>query len=110
MDEQGKIMKLGKKTIYDAVDRFKRGFLSIWETADQVAREKAVNALEAELGELENIFGILVQGAFIGIPSPPMQISLDLLPLMEKEIILMIEKIDTANEPLSHLFSVFDIS
>jgi len=39
-----------------------------------------------------------------------MQISLELLPLMEKEMMLMMEKIDTANEPLSHLFSIFDVS
>jgi hypothetical protein len=39
-----------------------------------------------------------------------MQISLELLPLMERELLLMTEKIDTANEPLSHLFSTFDVS
>ncbi len=103
-------MNSGKKKFYDIIEKLKQGFLSLWETADQVAREKAVGVIEAELGELENIFGILVQGAFIGILSPPMQISLDLLPLMEKQVMIMIEKIDTANEPLSHLFSVFDIS
>ncbi len=90
--------------------KFRQSVISMWDTADKVAREKAVNSLEAELGELENIFGILVQGAFIGIPSPPMQISLELLPFMEKELFVMIEKIETANEPISHLFSVFDIS
>ncbi len=103
-------MSSGKKNFHEIIEKLKQGFVSLWETADQVAREKAVGALEAELGELENIFGILVQGAFIGIPSPPMQISLDLLPLMERQLMIMIEKIDTANEPLSHLFSVFDIS
>ncbi len=104
------IMKSDKNTFHEMAAKFKQGIVSMWETADQVAREKAVNALEAELDELYNIFGILVQGAFIGIPSPPMQISLDLLPLMEKEMTIMIEKIETANEPLSHLFSVFDVS
>ncbi|HKK91595.1 MAG TPA: hypothetical protein VJ936_09340 [Desulfobacteraceae bacterium] len=92
------------------LSRLWRFFISLWETADQVAREKAVSAVEPELEELEHIFALLVQGSFVGIPSPPMQISLDLLPLMEKEIILMTDKMDTANEPLSHLFSVFDIS
>jgi hypothetical protein len=38
-----------------------------------------------------------------------MQISLDLMPLMEKELILMLEKVDTANAPISQLFSVLDI-
>ena len=57
----------------------------------------------------KNIFGVLVLGSFVGMPSPPMQISLDLMPYMEKELILMMEKVDTANEPISQLFSVFDI-
>ncbi|MFH1932157.1 MAG: hypothetical protein ABIN18_11290 [Pseudomonadota bacterium] len=74
-----------------------------------MARGKAVETIEYELEELVNIFGVLVLGSFIGMPSPPMQISLDLMPFMEKELILMMEKVDTANEPISQLFSVLDI-
>lgn len=85
------------------------GIQSAWNVADEVARSKAVGSIETELEELEHIFGLLVLGSFVGIPSPPMQISLDLMPLMEKELILMLEKVDTANEPLSQLFSVFEI-
>jgi len=51
-----------------------------------------------------HVFSIIVLGSFIGLPSPPMQISLDLMPLMEKDLILMIEKVDTAHEPISDLF------
>lgn len=83
--------------------------ISIWKISDEVARYKAVGTIEYELEELENIFGVLVLGSFIGMPSPPMQISLDLMPLMEKELILMMKKVDTANEPIAQLFSVFDI-
>ena len=83
--------------------------ISLWKVADQVARSKAVESIELELEELEHIFGILVLGSFIGLPSPPMQISLDLMPDMERELILMLEKVDTANEPLSQLFSAFEI-
>jgi len=82
---------------------------SAWKIADEVARDKAVETIEIELEELNHIFGVIVLGSFIGMPSPPMQISLDLMPLMEKELILMMEKVDTANEPLAQLFSVFDI-
>ena len=83
--------------------------ISIWKIFDEVARGKAVGTIESELEEMEHIFGILVLGSFIGIPAPPMHISLDLMPLMEKELILMMEKVDTANEPIARLFSVFDI-
>ena len=87
----------------------KQQLLSLWTTADTVARHKAVEVLEPELEELEHLFALLVQGAFVGVPSPPMQISLDLLPLMERDIIRMMDKLDTANEPLSHLFSTFEV-
>ena len=83
--------------------------ISIWKITDEVARGKAVATIEVELEEMENIFGVLVLGSFIGMPSPPMQISLDLMPLMEKELVLMMEKVDTANEPIAQLFSILDI-
>ena len=83
--------------------------VAFWKIADEVARGKAVETVEVELEELENIFGVLVLGSFIGLPSPPMQLALDLMPLMEKELLLMLEKVDTANEPISQLFSTLDI-
>lgn len=89
--------------------RIKKTLAAIRETGDEMARGKAVGTIENELEEMENIFGILVLGSFIGMPSPPMQISLDLMPHMERELILMMHKVDTANAPLAELFSVFDI-
>ena len=91
------------------MDRFKNSFVEFCKTGDRMGRNKAVECIESELEELENIFGVLVLGSFVGMPSPPMQISLDLMPYMERELILMMEKVDTANEPISQLFSVFDI-
>lgn len=84
-------------------------FVEFLKISDEVARSNAVQTIEYEAEELENIFGVLVLGSYVGMPSPPMQISLDLMPFMEKELILMMEKVDTANQPLSHLFSAFDI-
>ncbi|MGM0383935.1 MAG: hypothetical protein ACQEQO_10640 [Thermodesulfobacteriota bacterium] len=80
-----------------------------WRLADGVARGKAVEITEYETEEMGHVFSIIVLGSFIGLPSPPMQISLDLMPLMEKDLILMMEKVDTAHEPISDLFSVLDI-
>ncbi len=90
--------------------KIKNKFANIWQTADEVARSKAVGSIEAEQEELEYIFALLVQGAFIGMPSPPVHICMKLLPLMEKDLILLLQRVNTANEPLSRLFSVFDIS
>jgi len=90
---------------------------AIWEkirelvaTSDTVARSKAVEAIEYESRELEHIFALLVMGSLIGIPAPPAQVALELMPLMEEELSLMIDKIDTAENPLSDLFSVLDVN
>lgn len=95
--------------LLDIIGKMKTRLAGIWQVADEVARSKAVGTVEAELEELEYIFAVLVQGTFIGMPSPPVQICMDLLPLMEKDLILLLERVDTTNEPLSRLFSVFDI-
>ena len=80
-----------------------------WKLYDEAVRNTAVESIEFELGEMENIFGLLVLGSFIGLPSPPMQITLELLPEMEEHLTLMLNKVDMANEPVSNLFSVFDV-
>jgi len=92
-----------------AFKRLRESLAAVGATGEQVARGKAVETLQSELEELENIFGVLVLGSFVGVPSPPMQVSLDLMPFMERELGLMLQKVDTANEPMAELFSVFDI-
>ena len=72
-------------------------------------RSRAVETVEYEINELDNIFGILVLGAFIGIPAPPVHITMDLLPLMDRELNIMLEKVSTAHDPLGDLFSVLEI-
>lgn len=103
-------MSGGDKQIPRIWGRLKKQAHSWWAAADEVARSKAVTSIEAECEELEYIFALLVQGSFVGIPSPPAQLSLDLLPLMETDLMLLLERMNTSNEPLSRLFSVFDIS
>ena len=87
----------------------KEKIVSAFNVADEVMRGKAVETIEYEVGELDNIFAILVLGAFIGIPSPPIHITMALLPEMEKELGIMLEKVSTAHDPLGDLFSVLDI-
>ena len=96
-------------SLMDVIKKVKEKLISFWKIADEVSRSKAVGTIEVELEEMENIFGVLVLGSFIGLPSPPMQISLDLMPHMENHLVLMMEKVDTANEPIAQLFSVLDI-
>jgi hypothetical protein len=80
-----------------------------FKITDTAMRAKAVDIIEYEAEELDNIFGILVLGSFLGIPSPPIFISTQLLPLMEKELGVMLAKVSTAHDPLGDLFSVLGI-
>jgi hypothetical protein len=87
----------------------KKQIIEAFEITDGAMRSKAVETIEHEVAELDNIFGILVLGAFIGIPSPPIHITMELLPLMDKEFEIMLDKVLTAHDPLGHLFSVLGI-
>jgi hypothetical protein len=97
------------RTMKTIIQSIKDRLFDTWKVAEGVARSKAVETTEYEAEELDHIFGLLVLGSYVGLPSPPMQISLDLMPLMEKELMLMMAKVDTAHQPISDLFSVFDI-
>jgi hypothetical protein len=87
----------------------KQKILAIFQTTDAVMRGRATETIEYEIEELDNIFGVLVLAAFIGIPSPPIHITMDLLPLMDKELHLMLDKVTTAHDPLGDLFSILEI-
>jgi len=80
-----------------------------FRAADEVMRGKAVSAIEYEAGELDHIFSLLVLGMFVGIPSPPIHITMELLPDMEEALAGMLEKVSTAHDPLGDLFSVLEI-
>jgi hypothetical protein len=82
---------------------------SFFKALDEVYRGKATEILEWEAEELENIFALLVLGIFVGIPSPPIHITTELWPEMEREFGIMLEKVSTAHDPLGDLFSVLDI-
>jgi hypothetical protein len=92
-----------------AFDSIRRLIVKSIKTPDAVMRSRAVETIEYELDELDNIFGILVLGAFIGIPAPPVHITMELLPLMDRELNIMLEKVSTAQDPLGDLFSVLEI-
>ena len=91
------------------LNKFRQIILQKWQSLDRFARSQAVEVIEWEYEELQHIFGLLVLGSFIGLPSPPLQITLDLVPYMEKEMHLMLEKVDTASGPLSDLFSLLNV-
>lgn len=89
--------------------RFIEGIREFFRDIDAVYKQKAVDVIEYETREMENIFALLVLGSFIGLPSPPLQLTLELMPYMEEELEIMLEKVGTAHDPMGELFSVLDI-
>jgi hypothetical protein len=70
-----------------------------------VNRNKATELLEFEVLELQNIFALLMFGSFIGMPAPPVHITLQLLPLMDKEVKIMLRRINVAHDALAEVVS-----
>ena len=75
---------------------------------EEINRGNASDLHEWEEKELRNIFALLVAGSFTGIPSPPVHITMELLPEMEDDLTIMLNRIQTAHDPLGELFSLLD--
>jgi len=99
-----------ENTVFSILKVIKAKLAAAFAMGDKVMRSRAVAALEYEAEELDNIFAILVLGVLIGMPSPPIHITMELLPDMEKEFQIMLEKVTTAHDPLGDLFSVLGIN
>ncbi|GAB6275667.1 MAG: hypothetical protein SAMD01599839_02070 [Rectinema sp.] len=84
---------------------FRRGA----KTLVQVQREKATSMLDFELKELENIFALLLLGGFVGIPSPPSPIAIELLPYLERELVVMFARTDMSVDPIGSLVGMLEI-
>jgi hypothetical protein len=81
----------------------------VLRTLLQINREKASSMLEFELKELENIFSLLILGGFVGMPSPPVPIAIELLPYMERELVIMLARTDMAQDPIGSLMGMLEI-
>ena len=76
-----------------------------FEDVHAINSNKATDILEFELLELRNIFALLLFGSFVGMPAPPVHITLQLLPLMEAEVGLMLKRVNVAHDALAEIVS-----
>jgi hypothetical protein len=93
----------------DMIQWLKQAGRRLWIAVDTTARGKAVDTLVYENEEREHIFALLVLGMYVGLPAPPLHLTMALAPLMEREMMLMLAKIGTAHDPLADLFAVLKI-
>lgn len=83
-----------------------RGFLSAISGSH---RERAVALTAMEVEELENIFALLIVGSFVGLPSPPTFIALELLPFLESGLDILGRRAEDAGDMLAGLCGMIGI-
>ena len=72
-------------------------------------REDAVALTIVEMEELENIFALLLLGSFVGFPSPPTFLAVELLPFMEKELNILNRRAQDAGDMLAEMCGTLGI-
>jgi hypothetical protein len=72
-------------------------------------RENAVALTVVEMQELENIFALLLLGSFVGFPSPPTFLSVELLPFLEKELEILNKRAEDSTDMLAELTGILGI-
>ncbi len=88
-----------------------RGFLSKWlSVISNLFRAKSVEYTYVELRELENVFTLIILGSFIGLPSPPTNISLRLLPYMAREIVVSSSVSARLDDMLAEMAGLFEVT
>ncbi len=72
-------------------------------------RANAAALTVAEVAELRNIFALLLLGAFVGLPSPPTFLAVELLPFMEKELKILDRRAADACDMLAEMCGMLGI-
>jgi hypothetical protein len=89
-----------------SVIRFCRQIFSDIHTSQ---RENLVALTCLEVRELENIFALLLLGSFVGMPSPPTFLSVELLPFMEREIQVLHQRAEDTGDMLAEIAGTLGI-
>ena len=76
----------------------------------RAARASSVELIAWEHRELENLLALLVLGPAAGLPTPGSIAGLDLLPEMERELVVLLARARDATDPLGELVSTFDVT
>ena len=75
----------------------------------QGQREKVIGLTCMEQQELENVFALLLLGSFVGLPSPPSFLAVELLPFMEREIQVLHRRAEDAGDMLAEIAGTLGI-
>jgi hypothetical protein len=75
--------------------------------AEGLLKSKSTEYIEFEQRERENIFSLLLVGSFIGLPSPPSNLSMRLLPYIAREMYVMGSRARDLDDVSGEVFGLF---
>ncbi len=82
---------------------------TVCKDIDRTHRSNVCALTVTEVEELQNIFALLLLGSFIGLPSPPTFLSVELLPFMQKELEILNKRAQNANDMFNEMFGALGI-
>lgn len=86
--------------------RFLKGLASDFDTTH---RERLSTLTVMEMEELENIFALLLLGSFVGFPSPPTFLAVELLPHLERELQVLNQRAKDASDMFAEMCGTLGI-
>ncbi|MBO8173651.1 MAG: hypothetical protein H0Z18_00180 [Thermococcus sp.] len=89
--------------MFENLKAFFKGFFGAFKT-------HSTEYLEFEERELENVFALLLMGAFVGIPSPPTTLVMRLMPHMVREIYIMQQRVVDMDDIFGEIAALFEIT
>ncbi|MFW6214461.1 MAG: hypothetical protein ACOC45_00815 [Alkalispirochaetaceae bacterium] len=95
------------KGLFRNLPRLLRG---VFETMSRTHREKVVSLTAFEARELENMFVLLLMGAFTGLPAPPSFLAAELIPHLQHELKVLNRRAENASDALAELAGALDIN
>ncbi len=85
-------------------------FRDLINAVKEYLRDRSKEYIEAELRELECVFITVLMASFIGLPSPPMPITLRLLPYLAPELIMAVERSADLADVLGEYAGLFEVT
>ena len=86
-----------------------RDIFNFFEGFSEGVKSRSVEFIKIEERELENIFSLLLFGSYIGFPSPPAFLSLELLPHMARELYILGISAERSDDPVGRIAEFFEL-
>ena len=105
----------GRRLSFLAIDagNMKRSVFDILRTiCSDIGASHRANACAltvTEVEALQNIFALLLLGSFVGLPSPPSFLAVELLPHMQEELEILNKRAQDAGDMLAEMFGTLGV-